>query len=329
MNTQLFKSRHAYVAGSLVLAFAAWSFMTGDWESERTFRLGSGWMALVLFFLVLAYVLRKNVHKAGISPEFAMRVPLEKLEAAESRLSELRVSIANGKITDSREIMERGKAMLKREGVHRVIKLQLLENAAGQKVLRAVPTDPLGRMARWMHAHLYYGLAAGLLVLLHSGGVPHSGLGYALSGLTLVVVLSGVGGIFLWAVMPKVLTKAERDLSIEKAHALLDSLDRKIELAYESVDESTRAVCQDADKGGENFTQRIEAARKASPEDQEARRRAEDLMALLGQRRQVRGEWKTLMRIKQKMHIWRVVHLPAAVLLSVVILVHVVSVLWY
>ena len=329
MNTELFKSRHAFVAGLLLLGFAVWFFSTGDWESARSFRFGSGWTALVLFAMVLAYVLRKNVHKAGISPEFKMRVPLAKLEKAESRLSGLRVLISSGKLTDPAEIMERGKAMLKQEGVQRVIKLRLLENAEGQQILRAVPTDPLGRMARWMHAHLYYGLAAGGMVWLHAGGMPQSSMGYALAGLTLVVVLSGIGGIFLWAVMPRILTKAERDLSVEKAHALLDSLDRKVASAYESVDASTRAVCEDVDKSGENFTQRIEAARKAAPEDAEARRQAEDLMALLGQRRQVRGEWKALMRIKQRMHVWRVVHLPAAVLLSVVILIHVVSVLWY
>jgi hypothetical protein len=329
MNTKLFKSRHAIVAAALLLAFVVWSFLTEDWESQRSYRLISGWTALALFAMVLAYVLRKNVHKAGISPEFKIRVPVEKLEAAESSLAELRVLISNGKLTEPAEIMERGKRMLKQEGVQRVIKLQLFLDADGNQILRAVPTDPLGRLARWMHAHLYYGLAAGGMVLLHAGGAPRSSIGYLLFGLTLIVVLTGVGGVFLWAVMPRILTKAERDLSIEKAHALLDSLDRKIELAYESVDDGTRAVCQDADKNDGDFNQRIEAARKATADDPEARRRTEDLMALLGQRRQVRGEWKMLMRIKQRMHIWRVVHLPAAVLLSVVIVVHVVSVLWY
>lgn len=299
------------------------------WEAERTYKLASGIAALVLFLIVLAYVLRKNVHKLGISPEFKMRVPIERLERAETRLNELRVLMASGKLNDSREALQRGKSILKEEGVQRVMRLRLEENNSGVVHLRAMPTDPLGRMARWMQAHLYYGLAAGIMVWFHGGSGPSSGLGATMNGLTLIVVLSGIGGIFLWATMPRLLTKAERDLSIEKAHALLDSLNLKIAGAYETVDASTRALFEDADRSSANFTQRLEAADRALSTTPEGKRQAEDLMALLGQRQQVRQEYDALMRIKNRMHIWRVVHLPGAVLLMVLIAVHVLSIVWY
>jgi hypothetical protein len=329
MSTVLFKSWHALAAAILVAAFFLWSSAATDGASIRTFQLASGWGALALFLIVLGYVLRKYVHKLGISPEFKMKVPIEKLEKAESRLSELRVQMASGRLVNRSDILKRANAILRQEGVRWVVKVRLEDGTASGQVLRALPTGPLGGVAHWLRVHLYYGIAAAFLVGLHGRFALHSGISVLLNGFTFLVILSGLVGIVLWAAMPRLLTEAERDLSIEKAHALRESLDRKIEAAYAVLDPATRAIFRDVDRVGDRFPQHAAAALKAAPQRADGDRLAEDLMALLGQRHGVRREWESLMRIKRKMNLWRVVHIPGALILMSIVAIHVVSVLWY
>ncbi|MFT5052124.1 MAG: hypothetical protein ACI8QZ_003556 [Chlamydiales bacterium] len=329
MNTVLFKSWHALVAAIVVAAFVVWSSLLPDGAADRDFQIVSGCAALLLLLVVLGYVLRKYVHKLGISPEFRMRVPIEKLERAETGLAEVRVQMAAGRLSGKRDILKRANAILREAGVRRVVKVRLEADDHGQAVLRALPTGPLGTVARWMRAHLYYGIAAAILVGMHGGLSLHSGMALMLNGLTVVVVVSGLIGIAMWITMPRLLTEAEHDLSIEKAHALRESLDRKIEAAYAQIDPTTRVIFEDADRSGENFSERAGAALKAAPARDEGDRSAQDLLALLGQRQGVRADWESLTKIRRRMNMWRVVHLPSALLLTCAIAAHVVSVLWY
>jgi len=329
MNTVLFKSWHALVAATIVAGFMAWSISVTDGSMDRAFQIGTGWGALLLFVVVLGYVLRKYVHKLGISPEFRMRVPIEALEDAETRLAELRVQMAAGRLTDEADILKRAKAILRQARVQRVIKVRLEKSEQGPRTLRAMPTGPLGSVARWMRAHLYYGIAAAVLVGMHGGLSLQSGMALALNGLTLLVVVSGLVGIAMWVTMPRLLTAAEHDLSIEKAHALRESLDRKIEAAYAEIDGPTRAIFEDVDRSPDEFSKRAAAALKAAPARAEGDRSAEDLLALLGQRHGVQKEWAALMRIKRRMNLWRLVHIPGALLLTFAVAIHVLSVLWY
>lgn len=326
MNTVLFKSWHAIGAGALALGFTAWWAASG--AGDRTFQLASGWAALALILVVLAYVLRKYVHKLGISPEFRMRVPIERLEKAESRLAELRARMVAERLEDA-EVLRRGRELLKQEGVHRVVKVRMETDPDGARVLRALPTGPLGSVARWMRVHLYYGIAAGVLVLLHGRISMHSGMGVALNLLSLLTIGSGLGGIWLWATGPRVLTDAERELSIERAHALRESLDRKVDEAYTELDPALKAILWNVEQAGDDFPQRAKAALAALPPSEDGGEAARDLLALLGQRQGVRREWEALMRVKQRMHRWRVLHIPGAILLMTAVVVHVFSVLWY
>ena len=58
----------------------------------------------------------------------------------------------------------------------KVLKVVVIETpnpkAPGEKTweIRALPTEQLGRVLKWMQAHIYYGLASGVIVCMeHSG----------------------------------------------------------------------------------------------------------------------------------------------------------------
>ncbi len=333
LNRRLFQSWHGAIAGAIVLSFVGWMLATGvpagrEPGYDRTFLLATGWATLALFLVVLLHVTRKYVHKLGISPEFRMRVPIGELERAETELNAIRRQVAGGTLTDRGDVLRAAKTALRRHGVHKILRVEIEPgdgpNAPAWRVL-AHPTFPLGKMFHWMHAHLFYGLAAGVLVFLHGGGALQAGLGGVLTVLALVVVGSGLVGIWFWATGPARMTADERDLSAEKAFALHENLERKVRAAYDDVDESLRAEVRSLEDAGEDFAARAKAllAKSAGASG------LTDLFALLGQRRRVAAELRRLMRRRSRMHAWRVLHIPVAIVLAAAVVVHLVSVLRY
>ena len=192
MNRSLFESWHYLIAAVLAVAFIAWWLVTGlslgsGPGSVRIYLLGTGLVGLTLFFLVACYALRKYAHKTGLSPEFRMKVrDLERIEKSEQKLNQLRVQILKGKLVNEGEIKQKTRAILAEEGVARINRVVVEPGAAGgpKFELRVVPTEPLGRMRKWTHVHLAYGMAAAVVVLLHGAGSFASPMGVLLNTLS-------------------------------------------------------------------------------------------------------------------------------------------------
>lgn len=337
MNRSLFTSWYALVAVIVAGGFVAWPWVmdirTGPVAgSDRTFLLWSGWTALGLYLLVMAYVLRKYIHKMGISPEFRMKVGTARLEAAQKRLGAIRRQILAGTLTDARLIRDRARDALREEGVHRIVRAEVRPGADPRDpphVIEILPTEPLGRMAIWLRAHLYLGMAAAVLVLLHGGLAWDSPMARLLNGLSLFVIGSGLVGIAMWARGPTWLTRRERELSIEKTYALDRSLARRVTEARALIDPAIQPILHDVERGPGEFRQRAEAALQAVRELGTHVAEAQDLLAVLGQHHEVKRELHALWKIRMWINAWRVVHVPVALLLVVVVSIHVFSVLWY
>lgn len=305
MNWSLLISWYAGAAALLVAGFLVWLWRVGARPgsgpgSDLNFLLASGWTALGLMVVVSLYSLRKYVHKLGISPETRNPPPAEQLERAESRLNELRSQILKGIVTVRGDAKRIARRALKEEGVSGIARIEVRDGPPGGPLflVEVFPTEPLGRVAKWLHLHVYLGLASGVLVWLHGGGQSDSFLGAAMNSLTAVAVGTGVVGTLLFALGPSWLTAREKDLSFEEAFVLDRSLERKIEWAKKNTDLTTPAAAQ-------------------------------DLAVLEGQKSRIRESLAALSRIKFWMNIWRAVHIPASILLLALALVHVLSVWRY
>jgi hypothetical protein len=338
MNKTLLVSAHALVAGLLVLALLLLSWATHSPlgrapTGHASFLITSGWVALALFLVAYGYVLRKWAHRAGYSPEFRMRMPRQALERAENRLNEIRYQMAQGTLSERNDILERARRVLREEGCERILRADL-EIASGSAAASLVTskTEPLGRAARWMHAHIYYGFAAGVLALAHGGAHFQSPMGWALNGLTILVVGSGLIGLVFWTLGPEWMTRLERDLSIEEAFVLDRHFDRRLTEALLPVEEMDRATARSIARLSPDSTQawsdaRTKLAGLLDGSDGDAR--ARDILALAGQRQHVKGELTRLMRVRFAMNAWRLVHIPASIALLFVIAAHVLSVWLY
>jgi hypothetical protein len=186
-----------------------------------------------------------------------------------------------------------------------------------------------------MHAHIYYGFAAGILALVHGGARFESTLGIALNGLTILVVATGIIGLAFWAYGPAWLTRLERDLTTEEVFVLARHYERRVEEALTTVGKKDRALAdalraaapeQLPELGVRLSTVLVSGP---TPEVEDSGPRASDILSLCGQRLRLQSELRRLSRARFTMNAWRLVHIPASIVLLAVIAVHVVSVWLY
>ncbi len=340
MNKSLFRSHYAWAA---ILALAVWGGLIvaglGRFGivggSGRSARLVSGAVALGCMLLAIGYVLRKYMHKYGYSPEFKLKVPIAKLERAETRLAELRREILKGQHTTKRGVEALLARVLREEGVQRVLRVEVSEGPpAGPKFeLKASKAFPLGKAASWLHLHVYISIAMAIAVFVHGGDGWDSGMGALLLAVSALVIVTGVIGIFLWAFGPTWLTRRERDLSIEESFVMREGFSRKLKELIEKMDADLRAVLEDASaKGaaGSGGDHAVRVLLKALPASDAARRvQLQDALVLRGQLQRVEAEFRALWRIRLGFMAWRAVHLPAALILCAAVVAHVLSIALY
>lgn len=334
MNTTLFRSRHGIAACAMVVGLFGMSVAGGisfgrGVGSDRGFMLLTGWVSLALLLSVAAYVLRKYAHRGGYSPERAFKVDHASIEQAENDIHRLQQRISSGALNTAATIAAEAKSILKRAGVQRVNRaLVEQENGdSGAWTVRMVPTEPLGRVARWMHVHIFYGTAFGAVLLMHSGFLPGSTFGLALASLGYIVFVTGLIGIFLWARGPRWLTAREHDLSIEEASALYASLGRKRSEAIAAFSPDVAARLGQLVRGPRAATSSLQAMLKdLISQDPERQAEIQDVTALITQERLVHKELKALRRVRASFMAWRIIHIPAALLLTGLVAVHVFSI---
>ena len=343
MNWTLFKSIHFVFATLIAAGFVAWISMIdasiGTREgSDVEYILWSGWVAFGLMLIAMAYCARKYMHKRGYSSEFKRRVPVKNLEAAESRLNVIRADVAKGLLTSRGEVEQQARRALQEERVNKVLLVDVKDGdtAAGdpQFVLTTRPPEIFGRMTKWLHAHIYYGLASGVLVWVHGGGTMGlaSPLGFAMTVLTFIVLLTGVIGWILFAVGPSWMTRNETDMNFEETFVLRASLGDKIEEQCKKLEDEPQmlAKVKRVARAKRGVAARIEKTlAELSASNPDATDLLRDIMVLIGQRHRMRVGNEKLYRIKFWMNLWRAIHIPASLALIGAVLVHILSVWWY
>ncbi|MCK5941260.1 MAG: hypothetical protein KAI24_04750 [Planctomycetes bacterium] len=361
MNLAFLRSPHAIVAILAVVAFVAWHLATprpfGDRGDDNVwFLLTTGWVAVAAYVALALYAARRAAHRLRLSPEFGWEAKLPQLERAQTQLTELENRVARRELAGRATVRNAAREILKQHGVQRVLRVDVQRDASALGLLRldVQPRNALGTLASWLSAHVWYGVAAALLVWFHGGGRCGSTMGLLLNALSYFVIGSGLLGAFFWAVGPTWLTRAERELSIEKAVALREHFDRKCRQAQQALDSGPerrqRAVAEveaceaaAADAAAAAAGSKDKQLSKAKKEADKALKKANadvaaidkelatlpaELAVLQGQRLQVRREASRLERYRTLLRGWRLLHVPCSVALLALVAVHVLSI-WY
>jgi hypothetical protein len=368
MNLGVFASRQALWAALAVGALYAWHAADpqpfGDrGDANVTYLLTTGWLATACYVALALYAARRAAHRLRLSPEFAWRASLPQLERAQSALASLQQRILRREIAGKGPVRREADRILRAHGVRRVLAVAVAPDpqARGALALRIGPREPLGRLAAWLHMHVWWGLAAALIVWFHGGARTGSTMGFWLNALSAVVIVSGFVGAVLWAVAPALLTAAEREWSVEKAFALREHFARKLAEAQQApasrARQAAEAAAEAEAKAAKSATEAartdldakaLDAARKAAKKDADAaakaRSKAEaaaaaiqaetarlqpEVATLQGQLAAATAEARRLGRHRLLLRGWRVLHVPCSIALLALVAVHVYGVCYY
>jgi hypothetical protein len=367
MNLGLYRSWHGWVALAFVGVFAAWHWLAGIPFGSRAddnvwFLLTTGWVAVACYSVLALYAARRAAHRLRLSPEFAWKAQLPALERAQSELTALQQRVLRRETVGRAAIRAEAKTILRRNGVHRSLRVDVLPDttAIGLFRVQAGPREPLGRLAAWLHAHIFYGFLAAVLVWFHGGGRCGTTMGLLLNALSYFVIASGLLGAFMWTFGPTWLTRAERELTVEKALALRDHFRRKLAEAQafpltrakDAADAAAAAkvAADDAARAAENpalAAKEAEAAKKLAKKTADDAKKAQtkaeaaqaaiasetdrlqpEIATLQGQAQRADVEAARLSRYRTLLRGWRLFHVPCSIVLLALVGIHVLSI-WY
>jgi hypothetical protein len=198
----------------------------------------------------------------------------------------------------------------------------------------------------WVSAHVYLGLSLIVIVTLHTGfqfGWNVHTLAY---GLMLLVIASGVFGVWAYAVLPRALSDNRGETTRKQMLAQIHGLDELIHEAAQPLNraqaEIVRVSLEKTDIGGgfwrrlfgyygdcanaRGLAQLAAAGEPSSRSEANARAKVEDLMRRKGEalalaRRQI--------HITALLEVWLFVHIPATFALLAALTAHIVSVFLY
>ena len=173
-----------------------------------------------------------------------------------------------------------------------------------------------GQMSHWLEFHIFTGLVGPFMVLLHPGW-QFKGLAGVLSLLTVLIVLSGIVGRYIYTTVPRTADGIEIDL------AALEYQVGQIEAELQAG-QPTDATQPAARRGFAGLLAALGLATR-NPEQRKARhlrdlRRERDrLVRIIRNRRSAR----------RLLSLWHAVHIPLGLTLFLVAFVHIAATLYY
>ncbi len=202
------------------------------------------------------------------------------------------------------------------------------------------------RLTAWVSAHVYLGLSLIVVATLHTGFQFDWNLHTLAYALMIIVIVSGIFGIYAYARFPRLVSENRRGVSMDDLLTQIGDLDRECrQLAISLPDEVSSLIiksCEETIIGGSIF--RILSGKASncpsdaaftqlrtlvSTVDQEHALSTRKLLVLTGKKCGLLGTVRRDIQLKALMDIWLRVHVPVTVALLVALTVHIISVFYY
>jgi hypothetical protein len=248
-------------------------------------------------------------------------------------LNEINRKIAAKQLVTDGDILRQANQVVATARVRGIRRVDLVEQAAptGEK-LRAVVArhrEPFGRLEAWLEVHAALGTVAALGVLPHARWSVDSSLGAWMTGLSLLVLLSGAAGLVLFRLAPAWLAKHDFGIPFEEAGTLLADWSVALAAVERRLPEATRGRIARFLGGGDVAPRGGEIKALLAAEPREAAAAARDVLVLAGTRAALRRATLPSRRVDLLLHAWRWVHVPASVVLLALVVVHLLQVRWF
>ncbi len=202
------------------------------------------------------------------------------------------------------------------------------------------PTPGHWNLKGWTSAHVYLGLSLIVIGTLHTGfqfGWNVHTLAYALM---MVVILSGMYGVWAYATFPSKLSGTRGEMTRAQMVEALEAIDRQLDSAAQPLERSESdvviaALSQDIFFGGAwgrltgTYPGCATKAALAAIDRAPTSEATDKVHALLTRRSDQLAQIRRYLRIKALIEIWLFIHIPATIALLAALLAHVVSVFYY
>jgi len=201
------------------------------------------------------------------------------------------------------------------------------------------------RLADWLSAHVYLGLALIILATLHAGFQVGWNVHTLAYGLMLLVIASGAFGVYTYMRYPRLMTENRRGVGLQQLMGQIAALDREIRKLglplSEAVNKALLSAASETRIGG-NFWQqlrgfdpecattqaRLLVTRLATTEpSHEAAMR--QLLGLLARKESLLGRARRDVQLGALLKVWLFVHVPLTFALLAALFAHVFSVFFY
>jgi hypothetical protein len=198
----------------------------------------------------------------------------------------------------------------------------------------------------WLSAHVYLGGALAVIASLHAGFRFGANIHTVLYTLMMIVIASGMVGVYFYMRYPRLLAENRRGLSTEIMLGQLADLDREIRQLAMGLDDATNSHAlkstQDTIVGGSLIEQLrgfdehcpttaarqfVEQGAQDNTPAQESRRR--QLLTRLVRKEDFLKRIRRDVQLRCMLRIWLYVHVPFSIACLVALVAHVVTEFYY
>ncbi len=197
-----------------------------------------------------------------------------------------------------------------------------------------------GRTANWLSFHIFTGIVGPYLVLLHTSW-KFNGLAGLLTLFTLVVMVSGFVGRYIYTAAPRSLDGAE--LEVSQLREMIEACRQEIRQAlvgYPALAQAVQAVLENggvAPQGAAvlllrpvmDWTWRLQWWQLKLRMDGATRQQARRLDHLLHRQQALRRQMSSLAAARRLLAVWHTVHIPLGAVLFTLAFFHIVAALYY
>lgn len=201
------------------------------------------------------------------------------------------------------------------------------------------------RLADWLSAHVYLGLALIVIATLHAGFQVGWNVHTLAYGLMLTVIVSGIFGVYAYLRYPQLMTENRRGATLQQMLAQIADLDREIRRIGLPLSEAVnRALLSSASetKVGGTFWRQLsghdplcptsEARRlvtKLAAEDAQNQASMRQLLGMLARKEGLLERARRDVQLAALLKVWLFFHVPLTFGLLAALFAHVLSVFYY
>jgi len=203
-----------------------------------------------------------------------------------------------------------------------------------------------GTLEQWMQSHIYLGLLAFVILLMHTGGRFNDKIAVTTFILAFIVVASGALGAVLYVTVPRMLTEVESNLTVEEISDQLNQLGKNMariasarSAPFQRIYDETMRTAAPGGLAGWRLLLRVGRQKRQQDsadwprllalvpkEEQEELRQ---LLVFSRQRKELLLRLVYQQRYKNILESWLYIHIPFTIALIAFAILHVAAVFYY